>query len=78
MSTSINIDEELDVKGMVCPRPMVMTMTALKGMQSGQILKVTGDDSSVKHSIPSLCERAGYRLLEQSEELGTYIFVIQK
>jgi len=78
MSTSINIDEELDVKGMVCPRPMVMTMTALKGMRSGQILKVTGDDSSVKHSIPSLCERAGYQLLEQSEEIGTYIFVIQK
>ncbi len=78
MSTGVNIDEELDVKGMVCPRPMVMTMTALKRMQSGQILKVTGNDSSVKHSIPALCERAGYTLLEQSEEMGAYIFIIQK
>jgi tRNA 2-thiouridine synthesizing protein A len=78
MSISINIDEELDVKGMVCPRPMVMTMTALKAMETGQVLKVTANDSSVKHSIPALCERAGYTLLEQSEELGAYFFVIQK
>jgi tRNA 2-thiouridine synthesizing protein A len=78
MSISINIDEELDVKGMVCPRPMVMTMTAMKGMETGQVLRVTANDSSVKHSIPAFCERAGYSLLEQSEELGTFIFVIQK
>lgn len=78
MNTEVRCDEEIDVKGLVCPRPMVMTMTALKKMEKGRTLKVTANDSSVKHSIPSLCERAGYALLEQSEEGGSYIFVIRK
>jgi tRNA 2-thiouridine synthesizing protein A len=78
MNTAVRFDEEIDVKGLVCPRPMVMTMSALKKMEKGRTLKVTANDSSVKHSIPSLCERAGYALLEQSEEGGSYIFIIRK
>lgn len=78
MSADVKVDEFLDVKGLVCPRPMVMTMTALKKMEKGGTLRVTANDSSVKHSIPSFCERAGYTLLEQSEEGGSYIFVIRK
>lgn len=78
MSTGLSIDRELDVKGLVCPRPMVMTMSALKTMTPGQILKITANDSSTKHSVPALCERAGYKLVEQLEEMGTFIFVIQK
>ncbi len=78
MSTDVKIDEVLDVLGLVCPRPMVMTMTALKKMEKGRTLKVTANDSSVKHSIPSFCERSGYTLLEQSEQNGSYIFIIRK
>ena len=78
MSTEVKVDEVLDVKGLVCPRPMVMTMTALKKMEKGGTLKVTANDSSVKHSIPAFCERSGYTLLEQSEEGGSYIFIIRK
>jgi len=78
MNTEVRLDEELDVKGLVCPRPMVMTMSALKKLEKGGTLKVTANDSSVKHSIPSLCERAGYTLVEQSEEGGSYIFIIRK
>ncbi len=78
MSSVTSIDEELDVSGLVCPRPMIMTMNTLKKMSAGQVLKVTANDSSVKHSIPALCERAGYRLIEQKEEAGSFIFVIRK
>jgi len=78
MLTDIKCDRELDVKGLVCPRPMVMSMTNLKAMSPGQTIKITANDSSTKHSLPALCERAGYKLLEQKEELGSFIFIIQK
>lgn len=78
MPTEVKIDRELDVKGLVCPRPMIMSMNTLKSMASGQVLKIIANDSSTKHSIPALCERAGYKLIELSEEGGTYIFIIQK
>ncbi len=78
MSIDVKIDRELDVKGLVCPRPMVMSMTNLKAMAPGQVLKIIANDSSTKHSLPALCERAGYKLLEQREEMGAFIFIIQK
>ena len=77
-SKAVQANKRLDVKGLVCPRPMVMTMTLLKGMGPGEVLEVIANDSSVKHSIPSLCERAGYKLLSQKDEGGEFIFLIQK
>jgi len=78
MATEITCDRELDVKGHVCPRPMVMSMSALKAMAPGQILKIVANDSSTKHSLPALCERAGYKLIDQRDEVGEFIFIIQK
>jgi tRNA 2-thiouridine synthesizing protein A len=74
----IPVTERIDVKGLVCPRPMVMTMNTLKGLNAGEVLEVIANDSSVKHSIPSLCERGGYKLLSQRDEDGKFIFLIQK
>ncbi len=74
----VKIDKVLDVLGMICPRPMVMTMSTLKTLQKGEVLQVKANDSSTKHSIPSLCERGGYKLLEMKEEAGVITFVIQK
>lgn len=78
MTTEIKIDKVLDVKGLVCPRPMVMTMNTLKTMEKGQVIHVIANDSSTKHSIPALCERAGYKLVEMKEDAGTISFIIQK
>ena len=75
---AVPVNKRLDVKGLVCPRPMVMTMSMLKAMCAGETLEVRANDSSVKHSIPSLCERAGYKLLSQRDEGGEFIFLIQK
>jgi len=74
----IKIDKVLNVVGMVCPRPMVMTMSTLKTMEKGQVLQVKANDSSTKHSIPSLCERSGHKLIEMKEEAGIITFIIQK
>lgn len=76
--TGVSISKRLDVKGYVCPRPMVMTMNMLKNMGTGEVLEVTANDSSVKQSIPSLCERAGHKILSQKDEGGEFIFLIQK
>lgn len=74
----VKIDKVLDVIGMVCPRPMIMTMSTLKTMEKGQILQVKANDTSTKHSIPALCERGRYKLIDMKDEAGTIIFLIQK
>ena len=78
MPKEIRIDKILDVKGLICPGPTVMTMNTLKDMDRGKILQVITDDNSTRLSIPSLCERAGYNLLELREEEGVLYYLIRK
>ncbi|MEE8328767.1 MAG: sulfurtransferase TusA family protein [Thermodesulfovibrionia bacterium] len=74
----VRIDKVLDVKGLICPRPMIMTMSTLKSMERGQVLRIISNDKTTKHSIPGLCERTGFRLIEMKEENGVINFVVQK
>ena len=71
-------DKHLDVRNEACPRPMIMTMSTIKTLEKGQTLSVETTDKSAKESIPNLCERAGYTLVEMTEENGTFRFTIRK
>ena len=70
------IDKILDVQGLPCPTPTVMTGNTLKDMQKGTILQVITNDMTTKESIPSLCAKEGYELIDVKEENGLiYYFV---
>jgi len=60
----IKADQVIDVKGLSCPRPLLMTMKTLKEMQSGHILQVTTDDPTTKLTFRSFLDRSGDELLE--------------
>jgi tRNA 2-thiouridine synthesizing protein A len=72
------IDKILDVKGLVCPVPTVMTSQALKEMKKGTSLKVITNDMTTKDSIPSLCTDNGYNIIDIKEEDGLIYFIIRK
>ncbi len=70
------IDKILDVQGLPCPTPTVMTSNALRDMKKGMTLQVITNDMTTKETIPSLCAKEGYELIEVKEENGLiYYFV---
>jgi tRNA 2-thiouridine synthesizing protein A len=71
-------DKTLDVRGLVCPRPKVITERTLEKMKTGQSLCVITNDMNTKQSIPSLCESLGYEILAFSEDGGVLYFTIRK
>jgi tRNA 2-thiouridine synthesizing protein A len=72
------IDKVLDVKGLLCPQPTVMTSKTLKDMKKGTSLQVITNDQTTKKSIPQLCEHEGYSLLEITEREGLLYYIIRK
>lgn len=74
----VKIDKTLDIKGLTCPRPKVLTMKTLEDMEPGQVLRVITNDQSIKQSIPPLCESLGYKVLELTEDTGAICLTIQK
>jgi TusA-related sulfurtransferase len=68
----INADQVIDVKGMICPRPLLMTRQALKGMEAGQILQVITDDMTTKITFHSFLASSGDELMNIFED-GTVL-----
>lgn len=72
------IDKVLDVQGLPCPTPTIMTVNTLKDMKKSKTLQVITNDMTTKETIPSLCAKEGYELIEVKEENGLLHFFICK
>ncbi len=76
---NIKVDKILNVRGLMCPSPAVLTIKALEGLGTGKILQVTADDTpSSRLAITALCEASGYELVALTEERGGICFFIRK
>lgn len=72
------ITKTLDASGLACPMPIVKTRMAIDGLQAGQVLEVISTDRGSCSDIPAWAAGTGNTLIEQREESGTYIFLIEK
>lgn len=60
---TITADQVLDTVGLTCPMPLLKTKKTLKGMNSGQILEVVGNDPGSKNDIPAWAGKGGNEFL---------------
>lgn len=63
---------ELDVRGEVCPVPLVEVRKALRKISRGDIIEVVGDHPASKKEIPMAVQALGRELLSVEEEGGTW------
>ena len=63
-------DEEIDLRGVICPYNFVKTKLKLDSMLPGQILAVVLDDGDPIQNVPQSVENEGHAILDQ-ESLGT-------
>lgn len=71
-------DRVLDVKGLVCPMPVLKTKKSLDELEIGQVLDVIAIDPASKSDIPTLIKRLGHELIELSERDMIFFFKIRK
>ncbi len=76
--SEIQIDKELDCRGMSCPLPVLKTKKAVSDMTAGQVLKMTCTDQGSKKDMPSWSERTGNPILSSEEKEGEFTFWIKK
>ncbi len=73
----VDIDVELDCKGMYCPMPIVKLKKATKTMESGQLLKLVATDPGSVRDVPAWAGKTGAKIIETSESNGEYEFIIK-
>ncbi|MBU0589544.1 MAG: sulfurtransferase TusA family protein [Gammaproteobacteria bacterium] len=74
----MNIDKELDTRGLNCPLPILKAKKALADMQSGQTLKVVSTDAGSVRDFQAFAKQTGNELLEQQTAGNDFIHVMRR
>lgn len=78
MMTEINVDAELDCRGMSCPIPILKTKKAIDGLTTGQILKLIATDPGSVNDIDAWTRRTGNELVDSNTSNSEYVFFLRK
>ena len=71
--------KRLDVKGLVCPYPEMLTLEALEKLSSGHLLIVRTDNPPSVEAIPHKVQSRGHRVEKLLEiEKGVWEIYIRK
>ena len=62
---NLNIDVELDTRGLNCPLPILKAKKSLASMTSGQLLRVVATDTGSIRDFQAFCKQTGNDLVEQ-------------
>ena len=74
----MDFHDELDAKGLNCPLPILRAKKAVNKLESGQTLKIVATDPGSVKDFEAFCNQTGNKLLESTEEAGTFVFYIEK
>jgi len=74
----MNVDRELDVRGLNCPLPIIKAKKALAEMSSGQTLKVIATDSGSVRDFQAFAKHTGNDLIEQQSAGPEYVTVLRR
>jgi TusA-related sulfurtransferase len=74
----MDIDKELDARGLNCPLPILKAKKALAEMSSGQRLKVIATDAGANRDFQAFAKQTGNTLVSQETIGAEHITVLQR
>ncbi|MDH5527355.1 MAG: sulfurtransferase TusA family protein [Nitrospirota bacterium] len=66
----IQVDNELDIRGVTCPITFVKSKLTLEKMESGQVLRVLIDYPPSAENVPRSLDMEGHEILSITETEG--------
>jgi len=74
----MQIDKEIDTRGLNCPLPILKAKKALAEMESGQTLKVVATDAGSVRDFQAFAKQTGNELVDQQTVGAEYIHVMRR
>ena len=74
----MNIDQELDARGLNCPLPILKAKKALASMQSGQVLKVVATDTGSVRDFAAFAKQTGNELVSQETVGNDFVHILRR
>jgi tRNA 2-thiouridine synthesizing protein A len=78
MSTIVKPDQVLDLKGLLCPMPVVKLSIAVKKLTAGALVEGIATDPGVMADIPAWARTSGNELVSIEQQGKEYHFLVRK
>ena len=73
MTEQIKVDLKLDLKGLLCPLPIVKLSQAIKELPVGAVIEGVATDPGVMADVPAWAKSTGQELISiEQQEKNTY------
>ncbi|MDR2333072.1 sulfurtransferase TusA family protein [Diaphorobacter ruginosibacter] len=74
----MQVDKEIDTRGLNCPLPILRAKKALTELASGQLLKVVSTDTGSIRDFQAFAKQTGNELVEQQTVGDEFIHVLKR
>ncbi len=78
MTDEVAIKDELDVRGLNCPMPILKTKAAFAHLDSGDVLKVVASNIEYVREIHAFSKQMGHRIVDEQTDDDTLTFLVRK
>ena len=76
--SDLQIDVELDTRGLNCPLPILKAKKSLASMTSGQLLRVVSTDAGSLRDFQAFAKQTGNDLLDQQTHGADCVHVMRR
>ena len=74
----MNVDQEIDTRGLNCPLPILKAKKALSTMESGQLLKVLSTDTGSLRDFVAFAKQTGNELVSQETVGNEFVHILKR
>lgn len=68
----------LDLRGLLCPLPVLRLSRALRGLAPGAVVEMQATDRASWIDVPHFCAQSGHRLITATEAGGVLIYRVER
>jgi tRNA 2-thiouridine synthesizing protein A len=72
------IQFNLDLKGLLCPMPVIKIAKAIKDIEVGQLIAAAATDPGVMADIPAWCRTTGNELVQLEKVDREFHFIVRR
>ncbi len=74
----MDVNKQLDTRGLNCPLPILKAKKALAEMQTGELLEVVSTDPGSMRDFQAFARQTGNELVEQTHAGQDFVHVLRR
>lgn len=78
MSDEIKVDLELDLRGLLCPLPMVKVSQNINNVPVGGVIRAVATDPGSMADIPAWAKSTGNEVLSAEKQGNEFVFLVKR